>query len=182
MLLSIKEMEVRKVRFSETWQPSEFDFSDSGMTQSAPLTAEGSAEILPHTGGEVRVQGKVRTVLAAECDRCLAPTTYPVDASFDLFYKPAAELTAAEDDLALDEGEAEIAFYEMPGLELEDILREQVLLQIPMQKLCSESCKGICAVCGANRNEVECGCEVHPGDDRWAGLSHIQIGSSTSNV
>ena len=175
MLLSIKEMEVRKLRFAETWQPSEFDFSDSGMTQSAPMTTEGTAEILPHSGEEVRVQGKAQTVLSAECDRCLTPTTFPVDTSFDLFYKPATELSGAADEIALDEGEAEIGFYEMPGLVLEDILREQVLLQIPMQKLCSEGCKGICPVCGANRNEVSCHCEVHPGDDRWAALQSVHI-------
>jgi len=152
------------------------------MIQSAPLTAEGTAEILAHTGGEVRVQGKVSTTLSTECDRCLAPTAYPVDTSFDLFYKPVTELSGDEDEVALDEGEAEIGFYEMPGLVLEDILREQVLLQIPMQKLCNENCKGICPLCGANRNEVSCHCEVHPSDDRWAGLSHINIGPSTSNV
>ena len=175
MLLSIKEMEVRKIDFAETWQPSEFDFTDSGMSQTAPLTAVGTAQLLPHTGGEVRVKGTVKTVLSTECDRCLTPATFPVDATFDLFYKPAAELAEAGDELALDAGEAEIGFYEMPGLELEDILREQVLLQIPMQRLCRPDCKGICPVCGANRNEISCQCEVHPGDDRWAALQSVHI-------
>lgn len=182
MLLSIKEMEVRKLVFAETWQPPEFDFTDSGMVQAAPLTAQGTAELLPHTGGEVRVKGTVQTVLSTECDRCLTPTRYPIDAQFDLFYKPATELDELPDEVALDAGEAEIAFYEMPGLPLEDILREQVLLQVPMQRLCRPDCKGICPVCGMNRNEVDCNCAVRPGDDRWAGLSQLHIGPSTSNV
>jgi len=174
MLLSIKEMEVRKVKFAETWQPSEFDFSDSGMRQVTPLRTEGEAEVLPHTGGEVRVTGKVETDLETECDRCLTPTTYHVASDFDLFYKPA-EVVAGQDEIALDEGEAEIAFYELPGLELEQIVREQVLLQIPMQRVCKADCKGICPHCGANRNDVSCHCEAHLTDDRWRALESVHI-------
>jgi uncharacterized metal-binding protein YceD (DUF177 family) len=118
-----------------------------------PLKAEGVAELLPHSGEEVRVHGKVEAKLETECDRCLGRATFPVAASFDLFYKPVdPEVTAEE--VAIDEGEAEMGFYELPGLVLEDILREQLLLQLPMQRVCSETCKGICPVCGANRNEV----------------------------
>jgi uncharacterized protein len=181
MLLSIKEMEVRKLPFAESWQPGEIDFSDTAARQTAPLTAKGVAELLPHTGGEVRVQGQVKTTLETECARCLGRATFEIDSPFDLFYKPAAEALIGEDEVAIDEGEAEMGFYELPGLVLEDILREQVLLQLPMQTVCSEDCKGICPVCGANRNEGECphtvkGGEAHPEDDRWSALKNIHIG------
>jgi uncharacterized protein len=175
MLLSIKEIEVRDLRFDHVWQPGEIDFSDSGAVQKGPLTARGVARLLPDAGDEVRVEGRVTANLEAECDRCLTPAAFAVDASFDLFYKPA-EVESGADEIALDEGEAEMGFYEMPGLELEDILREQVLLQLPMQKLCRPDCKGICAVCGGNRNEVECQCETqHDRDDRWNGLRNIHV-------
>jgi uncharacterized protein len=169
MLLSIKEMEVRKLRFAETWKPGEFDFSDSGFTQTGPLVAQGVAELLPNTGDEVRVKGSVVTDLETECDRCLGKASFHIDVPFDLFYKPA-DTVGEDEEAAIDEGEAEIGFYELPGLELEDILREQVLLQLPMQRICSESCKGICPICGANRNETNCRCEAHPADDRWMAL------------
>jgi len=174
MLLSIKELEVRKLPFAEVWPPGGFDFSDSGAIQKSPLKAEGLAEMLPHTGGEIRVKGKVETDLEVECDRCLGRAGYHIDAPFDLFYRPAGE-AALEEETAIDEGEAEMGFYELPGLELEDILREQVLLQLPMQRVCSETCKGICPVCGANRNESECKCETHLADDRWMALKDIRI-------
>ena len=51
------------------------------------------------------------------------------------------------------------AFIEGGGMELEDILREQILLVMPMQRVCSEDCKGICPVCGGNRNETPCDCK-----------------------
>ncbi len=175
MLLSVKEMEVRKLPFEQVWQPGEIDFSDSGATQTEPLTATGVAELLPHTGGEIRVKGRVTTVMDAECDRCLGRATFPIDAPFDLFYKPAETVTAEEEEVAIDEGEAEMGFYEMPGLQLEEILREQVLLQLPMQRVCSETCKGICPVCGMNRNETDCRCEARAADDRWSALKDFHV-------
>jgi uncharacterized protein len=197
MLLSIKEMEARKLPFAETWKPGEIDFTDSGATQTAPLVSEGVAELLPihvdsasksalkkavvvPVAGDVRIQGRVSTTLETECDRCLGRAVFPIDAAFDLFYKPAETMADADEEVALDEGEAEIGFYELPGLVLEDILREQALLQLPMQRVCSEFCKGICPLCGVNRNEIECHCEARlvdgpPGDDRWNALKDIQL-------
>ncbi|HXE63440.1 MAG TPA: DUF177 domain-containing protein [Bryobacteraceae bacterium] len=136
------------------------------------------AELLPHSGEEVRVHGRVDTTLETECDRCLGRAAFPVKASFDLFYKPVDPERVAE-EVAIDEGEAEMGFYELPGLVLEDILREQLLLQLPMQRVCSEACKGICPVCRVNRNEVSCGCETaRPGkmtDERWKALKDLKV-------
>ena len=179
MLLSIKEMEVRKIAFAETWKPNEFDFADSGVVQQGPLTAQGVAELLPNTGGEVRIQGRVQANLETECDRCLGRASFPIDAPFDLFYRPL-ESTAHMEEVAIDEGEAEMGFYELPGLQLEDIVREQVLLQLPMQRVCSDACKGICPICGANRNETNCACQppsgdAPSGDDRWMALKDLHI-------
>jgi uncharacterized protein len=177
MLLSIKEMEVRKIAFAETWQPGEIDFSDAGVRQASPLRAEGLAEILPHSGEEVRVHGSVETTLETECDRCLGNAVFPVSAKYDLFYKPVDPDVPGE-EIAIDEGEAEMGFYELPGLVLEDILREQLLLQLPMQRVCSETCKGMCPVCGANRNEVKCGCDAVRGqnvDERWKALQNLKV-------
>lgn len=176
MLLSIKEMEVRNLPFAETWEPNGFDFSDSGVVQKSPLVAEGVAELLPNTGGEVRVHGRLRTDLETECDRCLGRASFHIDAPFDLFYRPL-ELTGHhhEEEVAIDEGEAEMGFYELPGLQLEDIVREQVLLQLPMQRVCSDACKGICPMCGANRNETSCPCQPHLEDDRWMALKDLHI-------
>jgi uncharacterized protein len=174
MLLSIKEMEVRKLSFAETWKPNSFDLADSSVIQKGPLIAQGVAELLPHTGGEVRVKGKVVADLETECDRCLGRAAFHIDAPFDLFYRPL-ESVMEKEEVAIDAGEAEMGFYELPGLELEDILREQVLLQLPMQRVCREACKGICPTCGINRNETSCTCQPHPGDDRWMGLKNLHI-------
>jgi len=172
MFLSIKEMEVRKVRFDETFQPGEIDFSGAEVRQSTPLHAEGVAELLANTEGEVRIKGHLSVQLETECDRCLARAQLPLDAGFDLFYRPSASFSA-EEEFAIDVGEAEMGFYEGVGIELEDVLREQILLMLPMQRTCSADCKGICPVCGKNRNEVSCDCRVELADDRWSALRNI---------
>jgi len=175
MFLSIKEMEVRKVRFDETFPPGEIDFSDEDVRQTSPLHAEGVAELLANTDGEVRIKGRLTVTLESECDRCLAQAQFPLDAAFDLFYRPSESLDADE-EVAIDEGEAEIGFYEGAGMELEDILREQILLLLPMQRVCSAECKGICPVCGRNRNEFACDCREKPASDGWKALSKLSQG------
>jgi uncharacterized protein len=112
--------------------------------------------------------------LTAQCDRCLVTARFPLDAGFDLFYRPDSEI-AREEEVEIDEGEAEIGFYEDGGIELEDILREQVLLALPMQRVCSDLCKGICPVCGRNRNETACDCKVETTNDRWGALRNLEL-------
>jgi uncharacterized protein len=173
MLLSIKEMEVKEVRFDETFPPGEIDFSGSEVTQTGPLHVEGVAELLQNTGGEVRIKGRMTTTIEAVCDRCLGTATFPIDAPFDLFYRPEADLPS-EDEIAIDEGEAEIAFYREPGLVLEDVLCEQIMLQLPMQRVCSEDCEGICPICGLKRSETACRCtEARADDRRWSALRNL---------
>jgi uncharacterized protein len=172
MFLSIKEMEVRKVRFDETFQPGEIDFSGADVRQSSPLHATGLAELLANTDGEVRIQGHLAVKLESECDRCLGWAELPLDTRLDLFYRPSQSLNTA-DEVAIDEGEAEIGFYEGGGMELEDILREQIMLLMPMQRVCSPGCKGICPVCGKNRNESACDCREEPVNDCWSALRKI---------
>lgn len=172
MFLSIKEMELRKVRFDETFQPGELDFASVEMRQAGPLHAVGMAELLANTGGEVRVRGHLDVQMDMECDRCLSAARIPVTSDFDLFYRPMDEI-AREEEVEIDEGEAEIAFYEGEGMLLQDVLREQVLLALPMQRLCREDCQGICPVCGGNRNEKPCDCKTKVGDDRWSALRNL---------
>lgn len=173
MFFSVKELELRKVRFQVAFPPGEIEF-DPGMQQVTPLEAEGSAELLSNTLGEIRVRGHLKTVMETPCDRCLESARFPIESDFDLFYRPApADEQRTSDEVEIHEGETEIAFYQGDGLELKDILREYILLSMPMQKICKEACKGICPVCGQNRNNADCGCTVKPADDRWAALKHL---------
>ncbi len=174
MFLSVKEMELRKIRFDETFQPGPIDFSGEDLTQNTPLQVAGSAELLAHSEGELRIQGRYTVEVTAQCDRCLGGARFPLEARFDLFYRPMSFI-ARDEEVEIDAGEAEIGFYENGGIELEDILLEQVLLALPMQRICSEDCKGICPVCGKNRNEAQCECRIENIDDRWGALRKLEF-------
>ena len=101
------------------------------------------------------------------------PSFRSIRISISSIARPSA--AGYEEDVEIDEGESEVAFYEGGGVELKDILREFVLLSLPMQRICREDCRGICPVCGQNRNVAGCACEPKPVDDRWSALKKLQV-------
>ena len=174
MFLSVKELEVRKVRFLKDFPPGEIDFLEDTIRQVTPLHVDGEAESISESLAEIRIQGKLKVEMECDCDRCLEPTRYPIDSRFDLYYRPMT----GEDvpgEVRLDAGDTETSFYDGGGIELEEVLREHILLTLPMQKLCREDCKGICPRCGQNRNAVLCSCDPKPGDDRWHALHEVKL-------
>ena len=173
MFFSVKELEIKKLRFDVSFAPGEIQYEE-GLRQATPLAVQGVAELLAHTLGEIRIQGHLNVRMCADCDRCLEPADFPIDSDFDLFYRPAHR-AGFDEEVEIDEGESEIAFYEGGGIELKDVLREFVLLSMPMQRICGDKCQGICPVCGGNRNLVNCGCEPKPIDDRWSALKKLQV-------
>lgn len=173
MYFSIQELGQRKIRFDVSIPAGEIEF-DKELRQAGPLLASGSVELLGNTLGEIRVRGHLKVTIETECGRCLEATKVPIDSEFDLFYRPALPPAHPAGEVELHEGEAEIGFYDNGGLYLNDILREYVILSMPMHTVCSEACQGICPVCGGNRNVRDCGCEVKPVDDRWAALKRLQ--------
>jgi len=173
VFISVKELEVKKVRFETTFPTGEIQY-DEGLRQGSPLEVQGVAELLANTLGEIRIQGHLKVQMRSDCDRCLEPAQFPIDTDFDLYYRPA-DSGEFEGEVEIDEGETEVAFYEGGGLELKDVLREFVLLSLPMQRVCKEACLGMCPICGQNRNLVSCGCEAKPVDDRWAALKKVQV-------
>jgi uncharacterized protein len=173
LFLSIQELDVRKVQFDEDFPAGEIDFGVDQLRQVGNLHAEGQAELLNETLGEIRVKGQLRVELEMPCDRCLDTARHVIDEPFDLFYRPAPK-AGLPHDLAIDEGEAQIGFYEGGGMELSEVLREHILLSLPMHLLCREDCAGICPQCGENRNLAVCGCTQAKVDDRWAALRDLR--------
>ena len=173
MFLNLRELELRKVQFDEDFPAGEIDFDLTQLKQIGPLHAAGVAELLSNTLGEIRVRGSVRVDLELPCDRCLEPVEYPIDRAFDLFYRPAVEDAETPHEVKIDEEDTEIGFYEGIGMELSDVLREYVLLSLPMQQICRADCAGICPRCGQNRNAALCSCVEQPVNERWSALRDL---------
>ena len=130
MFLRVKDMEVRKVRFDETFEPGRIDFTDEDIEQGSPLHAAGSAEALEDSEGQVRILGRYTVEMEAQCDRCLGAARFPLNAAFDLFYMPASVLAGAE-EVEIDEGEAEIGFQQVS--ELLPIAGADFVGQLPLE-------------------------------------------------
>ena len=80
MYLRLKELELRKIRFDETLAPGTIDFSGEELEQGSPLHATGTAELMPESVSEVRIQGSYTVEMVAQCDRCLVPSRFPLSA------------------------------------------------------------------------------------------------------
>jgi uncharacterized protein len=168
----VRELEVRAGRFDVEIPPGVIEFSDPKLRQAGPLRASGKVEMVSDTLGEIRVKGHAEVLMEADCDRCLDAARLPVGSDFELYYRPVSE--GYGEETAIDRSEAEMGFYEGDGIELNDVLREYILLSLPMQRLCRENCKGICPHCGQNRNHQSCLCQSATIDDRWAALRQLK--------
>ena len=178
MFIELKDLEIRPIDFREEYAPGVIDLGPE-VRQRSPLRSEGRADIVEEHHGkhkvvqDIRVKGKLDTSLEVACARCLDPVVHPVERSFDLLYRPLG-IDSGHAELSVTDAEAEIGYYENGGLLLEDTLREQVLLALPLKTLCREDCKGLCPHCGKNMNEIECGCVDELEDPRWSALKEIR--------
>jgi uncharacterized protein len=153
----------------------------SGHRAGGPLHLEAR---LVKAGRRVLLHARGTADLIAPCGRCLQPAAAALPLDFELTFVP-------EDDVRDAVGADEQAAGEEPGgsfapdiadeetfsgktLDLEPVLREQLILALPPYPVCAEGCKGLCAVCGANLNERECGCDRKIPDPRWAGLDKFR--------
>jgi uncharacterized protein len=178
MLIRIKDLQLQRLEFKETFQPGMIDLGTE-YHQVAPLQATGRAELITENRGhkeildDIRIVGKLETEVEVACARCLEPVRQPLIREFELLYRPqGADKTKQE--AAVSKGETEISYYEGDGLLLEDVLREQVLLEAPYRMLCQENCKGLCPSCGRNLNSGECHCEEVRPDPRWNALGNLR--------
>jgi len=179
MFISIRELELHEIQFSEQIKPDVIDFG-SDVRQTTPLTTAGRAALITEHQGrkknieDIRLVGDFSTRLEMRCARCLEPVLHDVKNSFDLIYRPLGSDAGVNERSISGGGEAEIGYYQGEGLLLEDALREQVLLAMPLKTLCREDCKGLCPHCGRNLNVETCECTQAVEDARWSALKDLR--------
>lgn len=136
---------------------------------------EGEAEIW-NVGDRLLVKATVSGEALVPCSRCLTAFSVPLNVSFDEEFvqgEPGAEDAADDDDEELGV-ERTVTYYQGDEIDLSDPLRENVLLELPMQPLCDEDCKGLCPTCGSNLNTETCQCtEATTVDPRLAALKDL---------
>ena len=143
------------------------------------LGDEGSVAVAAHLNGEVfrdaskvHLRGTVTTDVDLQCTRCAEPLTYPLDVQFDDVFVPAAE-EASDSEHELAGAELDEQLIEETEIDLAEVVREQILLNLPEQVFCNEDCKGLCPQCGADLNKTDCDCGENDIDPRWAALKNL---------
>jgi uncharacterized protein len=119
-----------------------------------------------------RLVGTVVTELELPCSRCLEPFRLPVAAPFDLRYLPASDISS-DPEREVDDEDLETSYYENDAIDLNELLREQFYLALPMKPLCREDCRGLCPQCGTNLNTGTCDCAPVWEDPRLAPLKGL---------
>lgn len=178
MFIKIKDLELRKLEFDETFQPGIIDLGEE-VSQVSPVAAKGRAELIREHRGhndtvdDIRLVGNFKTEVEVRCARCLEPVDNSVSEDFDLIYRPLG-VDAKGEEASISRDETEIGYYQGEGLLLEDVLKEQILLALPVKQVCKENCKGLCPHCGTNLNAGKCDCVSGMADPRWNALEAIR--------
>jgi uncharacterized protein len=107
----------------------------------------------------VTVQGPVGCTMSITCSRCLDDFTLDLRAFLDIKLTPRTKITrASEAELRLDD--MDVYYYEGDEIDLDPFIYEEVLLNVPIRPVCAEDCKGLCPVCGRNKNVEDCQCDT----------------------
>lgn len=141
---------------------------------------------LARVGAGVLLTGEIQLDVVAPCDRCLAdvPQRLPIRFTLNLVPGPARADGAEADGGSSDVGERAGSFvladadeetFDGQTIDLDPIVREQVLLALPMRVICREDCQGLCSSCGQDLNVEKCACEPRGVDPRLAVLKNIKL-------
>ena len=120
-------------------------FQGDNIEFHGPVNIQGN---VINGGDLIHLYGHLCGEATMECDICRENFQYPIDFDIDISLKSL-----------MDEEEPELYFYSNSEIDLEDILVREFLLRLPIQRRCSEKCKGLCPDCGINLNLEKCSCK-----------------------
>lgn len=135
---------------------------------SVAATTVATAEVtLTSVRGGIEVAGVVRAAWQGECRRCLASVGGELECRVRELYRPRGR--------APDAGDDEADTYALAGdqLDLLPLVRDALLLELPLAPLCRRECAGLCPSCGADLSSGPCGCP-RAADTRWAALDVLR--------
>jgi uncharacterized protein len=168
--LDLSRIRQAETRFERTFDPSALSTDGDAYRIVAPV--ELAFDIYKDKD-RFRLDGTLKTRLELSCSRCLEPFQMPVDLEFDQRYLPQTAATP-ELESEVPEDDLETSYYRDEEIDLNDLLREQFYLTLPMKPLCRDDCRGLCPQCGMNLNTGTCDCAPAWEDPRLAALKAIR--------
>ena len=140
--------------------PEALKLEADGVTFEDPVKVELT---ITKSQDQMICKGQVQARVKLECSRCLAE--YRHDLRSDLAF--VVDLAEGSEQEASGEEGYFLVDPAATDFEIDDLVREAVLLSLPFKPLCSERCLGLCPVCGADLNRARCGCVRESVDHRW---------------
>jgi len=171
MRIELERLEELGGKFSRVYEIDELPLDDTELRLLEPAEVRGR---IRREGEEVELRGELRTKLEAACSRCLKPVVVPINARFAERFVPAVSWRAEEQHELL-EVDLNLAVFDGEAIELDDLVREEILLDLPGHVLCSDDCKGLCPICGSDKNLASCDCDSREIDSRWEKLENLRF-------
>lgn len=147
----------------------EIDLDNENVRLRGDIAAKGS---LTKRIVQTDIEGEIKTEIEIDCTRCLSSITRSLEIPFHASYI-APENYTDEKEAELRGDDLDIAISEDDRVDMTELVREQILLNLPEQVLCKDDCKGLCPKCGADRNLIDCKCEEKEIDPRWSALEDL---------
>ena len=170
MIVELADIDGASRRIDIELSPESLELEDSDLKLKGDLHATGEIE---KTAAEVIVRGSITGDAEVECSRCLQPVEQKLKIDFQAnFVTPEHFSLDKENEVSISDLDTDV--LEGDRIEIKDIVREQILLNIPEQVFCNPDCKGLCPKCGANRNLIDCKCDLNETDPRWAALKNLR--------
>jgi uncharacterized protein len=169
MRIELDKLEGNSGSFAHVYEPEELMLDEEHVRLLEPPEVRGRVNRRSH---EVQLRGSIRARAEVDCDRCLQSVEIPIETSFDVKYISSDDYRATE-TVELQEEDLSVAVFDDATIDIDELVREQLLLALPSRALCGAECKGLCPVCGANKNSQDCACETTEIDPRWSGLKNI---------
>ncbi|HEY2934666.1 MAG TPA: DUF177 domain-containing protein [Acidobacteriota bacterium] len=173
MLVDVRELHERRepMFWEHTFRPGELPLKSDLYALRNPVHFSGSAA--PIGAQDVRLSGIVSARLDLVCGRCLKGFPRNIEKSFDLTYVPN-QPRQPDEEIALSYDELDIGFFSDSRIDLNLVITEQIILEIPMKPVCSPECRGLCGKCGADLNLGTCSCTQESADPRLAPLAALR--------
>jgi uncharacterized protein len=165
MIIRVSELEEHGLRIDEVDALGSVFADPSWQLESVALEVEAD-------GAEAFVRGRLGATVPLTCGRCAEAFTGRVVADVDVRLLPRP---AASDSVELGADDLDVDFYDNDELDLSRVVENETTLALPMKPLCRPDCRGLCAVCGANRNVMTCTCAPPPPDPRLAALRDLAV-------
>jgi len=175
---SIRDRHGAALPFEFSLPPESLNELPGDVRALADLEVRGE---VTNTGESMLVRAEVRGRFATTCSRCLQEAETAVDFTIrERFRRHDGQRSDAQDPLAGDEQDDDVSYYLGDRIDLGEVVREHVALQLPMKPVCRDDCRGLCPQCGANWNEGTCDCRPDDVDPRLAVLRSWKAEESTS--